>query len=115
MAEFVWTQPRIKAAALVAADALTNEQIAAEVGVTRQTLDNWKTRAEFHARVTDIIEETRRAIVARGIADKQNRIDEYNERWALLRSIRAERRESPLLQGVAGGASGLSKRSTMRK
>ena len=39
---FPWTHARAEAAVLVAEDAVTDEEIAAKVGVSRRTLTTWK-------------------------------------------------------------------------
>lgn len=96
----------------MAEDKLSNEQIAETVGITRQALDKWKKRPEFRARVAEHVEAWRQAILARGIAAKQNRIDALNERWRLLRQIVAARSKD--LDGeVAGGETGLLVREPM--
>lgn len=90
MARF-WTKRRTRAAQLVAEDRLTDEEIAVELGVSRQALAVWKRRPEFAARVDEIVEATRKAILAEGIAHRQNRIDAVNDRWQRLQQVIAER------------------------
>jgi transcriptional regulator with XRE-family HTH domain len=91
---------------LVAADQLTDEQIAAQVGVTRQSLARWKRDATFLELVAE--ERTRQiaAIRAKGVAFKQNRIDAYNRRWQLLHDVIDERAEE-MQDDAAGGKTGL--------
>jgi len=63
-----------KAARLVAEDDLTNEQIATECGVKRQTLDLWKKRPDFISRVFDHTESFKEAALTAGFADKRARL-----------------------------------------
>lgn len=107
MAEFIWTSRREKAARLVAEDELSNEQIAAEVGVKRQSLDRWKQHPDFRARVVSILVDIRAAILQEGIAIRENRIKALNERHARMRQVIAERAEAPETLDVAGGRTGL--------
>ena len=50
-----------------------------------RTLADWSIAHSWQARLAEIAEQERQAIVARGIADKQNRMHAYNERWRVLR------------------------------
>lgn len=79
MADFKWTGRREQAALLVAQDDLTNEQIAETVGITRQALDKWKLHPDFRARVQEHRDAWRAEIKAKGIAERQNRVDSYND------------------------------------
>ncbi|HLL74824.1 MAG TPA: hypothetical protein VK421_06130 [Pyrinomonadaceae bacterium] len=90
-----------RAAFLVAEDRLTDENIADELSITRRTLARWKLEKGFQARVVEIKEETRRALVARGIVEKQNRLDALNDRWERMRQVIAQRADN--LKGVPGG------------
>lgn len=104
--QFAWTPPRVRAAELVADDALTDEQIAAAVGISRRTLHAWRQTPEFVARVEERRQAQREAIEAKGIADKRNRIGYLNERHAAMRLIVKERGEHEDMAGVPGGATG---------
>ena len=110
---FSWTPPRTRAAELVADDDLSDEQIAATVGVSRRTLHTWRQHPEFMARVQERREAQRKAIEAKGIADKQNRIAFLNERHAALRQVVQERGEHESMADVPGGKTGYVVR-TMR-
>lgn len=87
MATFAWHTRRIVASQLVADDALSNEQIAAKVGVSRQTLDLWIANPTFQERVVAIREAYRVKIEAEGIANRQNRIAAQNDRWDRMRRV----------------------------
>lgn len=107
MTGFRWTTQRETAARLVADDLVTDDQIAAECGVSRQALANWKKAPEFQARVEEHLAATRAAILSAGIAERQNRIDAYNDRWNRMRQVIEERAADPVMQDVPGGRTGL--------
>lgn len=67
-----------RAALLTAEDALTDEQIAAEVGISRKTLHNWRARPTFIAEVRAQREAFRARIMAEGFADKARRVKALN-------------------------------------
>ncbi len=67
-----------RAALLTAEDTLTDEQIAAEVGISRKTLHNWRARPTFSAEVRAQREAFRARIMAEGFADKARRIKALN-------------------------------------
>lgn len=67
-----------RAALLTAEDALTDEQIAADVGISRKTLHNWRARATFIAEVRAQREAFRARIMAEGFADKARRVKALN-------------------------------------
>src|SRR5689334_22365863 len=97
------SQNQEKAAALVAADVLTDDDIASEVGIKRQTLWRWKKTEEFSVRVSEITEAARKAIVERGILEKQNRLEALRDRQKLMADVIRQRAE--YLKDVAGGGS----------
>jgi hypothetical protein len=105
MAGFEWSGRREEAALLVAQDQLSNEAIAARVGVTRQSLDRWKRRPEFGARVEQLVAELREGVRQRGIVERENRVAALNDRWHRMRAVIEARAEEH--RGVAGGESGL--------
>lgn len=102
-----WTRTRERAAALCADDALNDEQIAAKCHVNRRSLTTWRTVPEFRARVDELVEATRAAVRAEGIANKQVRVDRLAARAELLERVIAERAADQSLQGVAGASTGL--------
>lgn len=104
-----WTKKRTRAAQLVAEDRLTDDEIAAELGISRRSLACWKKHPDFAARVAEIVESMRQAILAEGIANKQNRIDALNERATLMRQVIAERAAD--MVGIPGGGTGLMVRT----
>jgi predicted DNA-binding protein (UPF0251 family) len=98
---FSWNSKRIEAAALVAVDALSDEDIADKVGVARSTLNRWKEHSEFKARVSQIITEAREKLEGKGVVEKQNRLAALNDRWGRMRRVIEQRAEN--LKDIPGG------------
>lgn len=86
-----------RAAGLVAEDQQSNEAIAAAIGIKRQTLDLWKRRPDFAARVEAIRQQWRAQIEQEGIANRQNRIAALNDRWRKLQQIIEARAADPTM------------------
>lgn len=71
--------PRQKLAApLVAADELTDEQIAVEIGITKRTLTNWKQDEAFLSVVDEHIQRFERQIFQSAFARKARRVQALN-------------------------------------
>lgn len=85
------TERHHTAASLVAADDLTDEQIAAEVGITRRQLTTWKRHPDFGALVQQHLEAFRRRVESRGIASRYRRVASQDERWRRLQRVIDER------------------------
>lgn len=106
MTAFRWTTQRETAARHVADDLLSDAQIAAECGVSRQALATWKKDPSFAQRVDEHLQATRAAIMTAGVAHRQNRIDAYNDRWNRMRQVIEERADA--MDGeIAGAGTGL--------
>ena len=104
---FLWTKRRLTAALEVAKDQLLDNQIAEKCGISRVTLERWKNLPEFMVQVEQHHETWRKKVRAEGIANRQNRVDFMNERWAKLRQVLEERGLDPSVQAVPGGKTGL--------
>lgn len=100
-----WTTQREKAAKLAAEDVLSNEQIASAIGVTRRAIDYWRIAPEFQTRVTEIVAAYADAIKDAGIANLQNRVAGYNDRWDRMHRVIEARAVE--LAAVPGGETGL--------
>lgn len=72
-----------------------------------RTLKAWSAAHQWQTHLADIADAERLAIVARGIADKQNRVDALNDRWERMKQVIAERAESREYADAAGGETGL--------
>jgi hypothetical protein len=107
MTAFHWTRRSEQAALLVAADELPDTQIADQLAVGRTTLERWKRHPAFRERVGNHVATWRAELRQRGIAEKQNRLDAYNDRWQALQTVIAERGADPAMQRVPGGKTGL--------
>jgi hypothetical protein len=74
------SRPRVRLAArLVADDVLTDEEIAAQCGISRRALTKWKNRPDFAALVAQEREEILREMLRHPIARKPERIRRLNE------------------------------------
>jgi hypothetical protein len=104
---FVWTNRRAEAAQLLADDELPDHEIAAKVGVIRRTLAIWKLHPEFAARIKEIRDDYAAAIRARGIAERQNRVDAANDRHRRMQQVIDERAADPAMADIPGGRTGL--------
>lgn len=107
MTAFRWTGRRERAAERIAEDRLTDEQIAAEAGVSRQTLHDWRRHPDFAARVAETVAKTRASVLASGIADKAERIKLYQDITDRLRTVAAERAADPTMADIPGGRTGM--------
>lgn len=104
-ANFEWTTRKDQAAERVAQDRETDTAIAEACGVTQRTLERWKLAPEFQARVEQHRTKQRAAIEAKGIAEKQNRLDGYVARYQALQRVVAAR--SQAYKAAPGGDTGL--------
>lgn len=86
-ATWTWTGQREQAAALVADNTQSDEQIAAAVGITRMTLRRWRTHPAFEERVSALVDTFRTELKHRGIAERQNRVDALNDRWQKMQAV----------------------------
>ncbi len=97
------TTKREKAAQLIAEDCLSDEKIAAEVGIGQRTLARWKATRPFMARVEAIAA----AFTDHALARKERRISVLNDLHEKMLQVIAERAQSPDLAAVPGGKTGL--------
>lgn len=99
--------PRQRIAAAELAQGKTHEAAAAAAQVKRATVERWLKHAGFVDAVEAETEAIRERIRAEGIANRQNRIDAYNQDWQKLQRVIEARAQDPLMQGVPGGDTGL--------
>lgn len=97
------SEQKLECALLVAQDRLTNARIAARVGISLRTLDNWKADPEFKAEVDRHLEAWQQQVFERGIADRRRRVYRQNDRWRRLQAVIEQRakRGRELLQEIA--------------
>ena len=67
-----------RAALMVAEDTLTDVDIAAQVGITKRSLEFWKKRPAFAARVREHREAFKDRALSEGFADKRERLRVLN-------------------------------------
>lgn len=101
-----WTRRRTNAALLVAQDQQSDVAIAAAVGVTKSTLEEWKLRPEFAERVQEHVQAFAAAIKEKGIAERVNRVAALNDRWRSLHQVIEERAADETMT-AAGARTGL--------
>lgn len=112
-ANWVWTHQREQAASLLALDQLTDNEIAAQVGIDRNTLWLWKKSPEFAGKVRSLAELVHESVMQQGIAIKANRVRHLNERYQKLRQVVDERaahyssHEDPEVRDAPGVTTGL--------
>lgn len=104
--EFAWTPRSERAAVLVAQDTETDVMIAHGLGVAVRTLERWKKSPVFRERVAEHVAAAVAALKAKGIAERQNRLDDYNSRWEALHTIASERAADPATRRGPGGSTG---------
>ena len=107
MAEFTWNDDRRLAAQLVAEGNLADIDIAAKLGVTRQTIWNWRKTPEFQEFVDELQEAFKTEVRRRGLADRERRVRALNDRWNRLQRVMEERADDPAMANVPGGRTGL--------
>jgi Helix-turn-helix of insertion element transposase len=101
------TKKREKAAQLIAEDHLSDEKIAAEVGIGRSTLARWKADLRFLARVETIASAYAKRALKHGLARKEYRLAVLNDLHQRMLQVIKERALSPDLASVPGGKTGL--------
>lgn len=102
-----WDKKREKAAKLAAEDVLTNDQIAASVGLSPAGFDKWRAAPEFQARVNEIVTAYANAIRDEGIANVKNRVAAQNDRWQRYQRLIDAAASDPALADIPGGDTGL--------
>ena len=102
-----WTRKRTLAAQLAADGDLTDIEIAAAVGRSRNWLYEQKAQPAFQARVREIIADARVLLAADGIRKRDTRLTALEDWYYRIQRIVTERAADPAHQGVPGWASGL--------
>jgi hypothetical protein len=102
-----WTKPKEEAAVLLAEDELTDEEIAAQVGITSRQMRVWKSRLEFVERIESLSRHMADPALRHAIARKARRIRDYEDRRRRMLSVIDERASQPEMTTVPGGQSGL--------
>lgn len=104
---FPWREPQVEAAQLLAEDDLTDEEIAAKVGISRRQLTNWKQHPDFRKRIEEITARMGDAALRHGIARRNRRLRALDDRWRRMQQVIDERAVDPEMRAVPGGRTGL--------
>lgn len=102
---FAWSAAQEKAAPLLADGVLTQQQVADQVKVSRQTVGTWMQQPGYRAHVAELRKEIVNAIKEIGIANKEARLIAYNDDHQRMLALRAARGAD--MANVPGGESGL--------
>jgi Helix-turn-helix of insertion element transposase len=103
---FISTAKTEEAALLVAEDDLSDDEIASRVGINKATLERWKRRDEFRARVQQLIAEFATSLQQYHIARKDKRVGALNDRWLRMGRL-IDARAAMLEDEIEGGETGL--------
>ena len=107
MAEAVYKcSPKTRAAILVAEDVLTDEQISAELGITRRTLANWKKRKDFAADVGGHVGAIQAGMLRLTIAKKHKRLKTLDDLHTKALAV-IEARAAAMAGAAPGADTGL--------
>ena len=91
----------------IATGYLTDKQVAEKLGVTPQTIWNWKQTESFQRRIDYYAEEVRRAVRSRGIGVLEHRVRRLDTDWKRMQQVISERAADPEMANVPGGTTGL--------
>lgn len=101
------TAPQRKAAVLVAEDELTDEQIAADVGVSTRTLYYWKGLPAFQAAAADHRQRIAASISRHWIAKRVKRVQRLQDLAEKAIAVIEQRAADPRMAEAPGGNTGL--------
>ncbi len=104
---FHWNARKVLAARLVAEDLLSDERIAAKVGVDRRQLARWKAHPDFAAKVQDLVTAMGERSLRFAVARRHRRVQAMNDRWRKMKQVLRERAAAPEMENVPGGKTGL--------
>jgi hypothetical protein len=105
--EFQWTEPRERAALLLAEDDLTDEEIGAAVGVNASTIWRWKQAPEFTVRITENARKLGGPARRAAVTKRGRRIRYLSEQIERIRAVIEARAADPDIQKFPGGDQGL--------
>jgi len=104
---FPWSKVTRRAANLIAADELTDVEIAKKLGISRMTLHRWKKHSDFVAKV-QILRERLGEVAARyAVTRLARRLHDLDNLRSRLLRVMAERAADPDIAKGPGGATGL--------
>jgi hypothetical protein len=95
------------AAQLIADGRLSHENIAKQVGITRNTLYRWRRDPNFAWRVEDLRKQNAQEFADLAIATKTGRVRILSRLYSKLQRVIEERAADPLMATIPGGKTGL--------
>jgi hypothetical protein len=115
---FPWEPRHVKAAALLAADELTDDEIAAEIECSRSAIARWKRHPEFARRIKEIQDDLGEVERRKAIGKRARRVRVLNDQLNRLLQIIEARADCPRRRpsrpgrnppGVRAGGAGASR------
>lgn len=82
-----WTPAMERAAFLVAEGSLTDQKIADELSIHRDTLSRWKRREDFQKRTAEQLDKICASIRSFGIGNVNARVRKLDDRWNRLHAV----------------------------
>ena len=107
ISSFRWDDGKRTAAQLLAEGELGIEEIAEKIGVTRQSIWNWRKDQEFMEAVDAEIGRINESLRRRAISHVERRVESLNSRWLKLHKVIESRAVDPAMKDAAGGETGL--------
>lgn len=107
VAPWKWNKAKHDAAKLLAADELTDQEIADKVGVQRKTLWWWKKQPEFAAEVKAVTDTLGDVSLRYAIGRRARRVAALNDRWERMKRVIEERAAAQEMADAAGGTTGV--------
>jgi len=101
------TAPQRRAAVLLAEDELTEDKIAAEVGVSIRTLYDWKQRPDMQDAMAAHAQKVQAGMSRLAIAKRHKRVAVLDELHGKLLAIIEARANDPDIAALPGGETGL--------
>lgn len=101
------TKQQVKAVHLVVDDSLTDEEIAAQVGITRRQLSRWKRNPLFVDEVTRVVAKFDEQLLRIGVATRRRRVEALNDRWHRMQEVIDARSSDPSTTEIPGADTGL--------
>jgi Homeodomain-like domain len=101
------TGQKALAARLVAEDELTDEKIAAQVGVSRKTIARWRELPDFQKVVREHETAINDEMLRLTIAKRHKRVAQLDQLMTKMLTVIEERSEDPNTLNASGGATGL--------
>jgi hypothetical protein len=102
-----WSAQRERAAMLLAEDYKSDDEIAAELGITRRSLCNWKKHPVFDERVQRLVKQRRDRMFRYHLARDEEHMADLQRDYDLHEQVRAERGADPTMANVPGGTTGV--------